>query len=204
VYCEVAHAHGIGADVAQVEKRFRAAFAARSSRPRTNETAERAFWRELVGEVFTPWADEAQADRLFPELWETFAESRRWIPDTALPDLFHELRQRDLRLAILSNWDSRLHRVVAGLGWKNLLDHVLLSSELGAEKPAATVFSKAACILELEPEQILHVGDSWEQDVAGALSAGWSAAWLTPAPQPAPDPRAIILPSLSELTSILA
>lgn len=204
VYAEVGQAHDLPVESAMLEKRFRAAFASRRARPRTNEAAERVFWRELVDEVFAPWAGPAQMDRLFPELWATFAEARRWRPRTEMARCFGALRQRGFKIAILSNWDSRLHRVVDGHGWRDLLDGVFISAELGAEKPAPAVFAKAAATLGFTAPELLHVGDSWEHDIAGALAAGWHAAWLDDSRAAAPDPRALRLRSLEELLERLA
>ena len=116
-----------------------------------------------------------------------------------MPPLFETLRARGLKLAILSNWDSRLHRVVAGLGWRGYLDHVFVSADLGVEKPAPAIFSHAATALGCAPGEILHVGDSIEHDIAGALAAGWHAAWLDHGKPTELDPRALRLRSLTEL-----
>lgn len=203
VYSEIGRAHGLPVEPLQLEQRFRAAFASRCTRERTNETAERAFWCDLVDEVFAPWAGAAQMERLFPDLWEAFAQPGCWRPRTELPPLFGTLRARGLKVAILSNWDSRLHRVVAGHGWVDLLDGVFISAELGAEKPSPAAFATVAATLGVAPHQLLHVGDSWEHDVAGALAAGWHAAWLTALATAAPDPRAFRLRSLEELPGLL-
>jgi HAD superfamily hydrolase (TIGR01509 family) len=53
--------------------------------------------------------------------------------------------------------------------------HVVSSSDLGVAKPAPAIFREAARRLDLPPRQVLHVGDSWELDVVGALAAGCGA-----------------------------
>ena len=50
-----------------------------------------------------------------------------------------------------------------------------MSCELGASKPAPAIFRKTAEQLEAPPDTILHVGDSFEMDVAGARAAGFKA-----------------------------
>ena len=52
---------------------------------------------------------------------------------------------------------------------------VLSSSDCGAAKPDPTIFHEAARRTGLPPSEILHVGDSWELDVEGALRAGFGA-----------------------------
>ncbi|HLP02570.1 MAG TPA: HAD-IA family hydrolase [Opitutaceae bacterium] len=204
VYGEVGRAHGLAATDAELERRFHAAFKARNHLLRSTEPAERAFWRELIGEVFAPWADAATADRLYPDLWEAFAEARRWRPRADMPALLALLRRRGLKLAILSNWDSRLHRVVAGHGWREWLDHVFVSADLGVEKPAHAIFAYAATALGCRPDEILHVGDSWQHDVVGALGAGWHAAWIDRSTTPLADERAHRIARLEQVPELLA
>lgn len=203
IYAEIGRARGLPVEDAEMEHRFQAAFKARHHLLRSTEEAELAFWRSLVGEVYAPWADAPTADRLFPDLWEAFAEAHRWRPCADMPPLFETLRARGLKLAILSNWDSRLHRVVDGLGWRGYLDHVFVSADLGVEKPAPAIFSHAATALGCAPGEILHVGDSIEHDVAGALAAGWHAAWLDHGRADELDPRVLRLKSLTELPKLL-
>ena len=204
VYAEIGRGNGLAVDGAELESRFRRVFKARRLHARTDEVGERRFWRELTGEIFAPWADTTTMDRIFPELWGTFAEARRWRPCADMPPVFAALRARGLRLAILSNWDSRLHSVIGGLGWSHWLDAVLISSELGVEKPSPEIFDKAAAILHATPHELLHVGDSIEHDISGALAAGWSAAWLDHGKPAELDPRALRLKSLAELPGLFA
>ena len=204
VYAEIGHAHGLAVDTDELERRFRRVFKARRLHTRTDEEGERTFWRELIGEVFAPWADAAAVDRLFPELWGTFAEARRWRPRADMPPVFAALRARGIRLAVLSNWDSRLHGVIDGLDWRRWIDAVFISSELGAEKPSPEIFAKAAVTLGAAPHELLHVGDSLEHDIAGALAAGWHAAWLDYGKPVELDPRALRLKSLAELPGLLS
>lgn len=53
--------------------------------------------------------------------------------------------------------------------------HIVTSCELGRKKPDAALFHEAARRLGLEPSAIVHVGDRWELDVAGARAAGCGA-----------------------------
>ena len=204
VYAEIGRAHGLAVEDTELERRFRRVFKARRLHARTDEEGEHRFWRELTGEIFAPWADAATMDRIFPELWGTFAEARRWRPCADMPPLFSALRARGLRLAVLSNWDSRLHGVIDGLDWRRWIDAVFISSELGAEKPSPEIFAKAAVTLGAAPHELLHVGDSLEHDIAGALAAGWHAAWLDYGKPVELDPRALRLKSLAELPGLLS
>lgn len=203
IYAEVARAHGIDAHAHELETRFHVAFRARNHLLRSTEAAEVEFWRELLGEVFAPWADAPRTDRMFPDLWEAFAHAHSWKPTADVPALLARLKARGLQLAILSNWDSRLHRVVDGFGWRRWLDHLFVSADLGVEKPAPAIFAHAAAALGCAPFEILHVGDSWHHDIAGALAAGWHAAWLDTSDTPAADARAHRITRLEQVAELV-
>lgn len=53
---------------------------------------------------------------------------------------------------------------------------IVTSCETGWAKPDPRIFEEAGRRLGLPPSDILHVGDRWELDVAGAVAAGCGAA----------------------------
>ena len=91
-------------------------------------------------------------------------------PD-AIPAL-RELRERDLRLVAVSNWDCSLERVLGRCGLGDLLDGAVSSAVAGARKPDPAIFAPALELAGCDPEEALHVGDTAEEDVAGARAAG--------------------------------
>jgi len=92
-----------------------------------------------------------------------------------------------------------------------LIDDVVSSREVGARKPDK-LFYRAALLragfagVPLAPERAVMVGDSLENDIAGAQAAGLRAIWLAPrrakaAPgAPVPDAR---IRKLAELPAAL-
>lgn len=57
--------------------------------------------------------------------------------------------------------------------------HVVTSCEVGHAKPHGAIFTAAARRLNLDPADILHVGDWWQVDGRGALNAGFGAVLYT-------------------------
>jgi putative hydrolase of the HAD superfamily len=94
----------------------------------------------------------------------------RAYPDA--PPALAELRRRGLRLVCVSNWDVSLPRVLAGVGLAEALDGVVTSAGAGARKPDPAIFELALERAGCEPGQALHVGDTPEEDAAGAAAAG--------------------------------
>jgi putative hydrolase of the HAD superfamily len=92
------------------------------------------------------------------------------FPD-AVPAL-EALRGRGLRLVAVSNWDCSLPRVLDRCGLGELLDGTITSAETGSRKPDPVIFERALELAGCEAAEVLHVGDTAEEDVAGARAAG--------------------------------
>jgi 2-haloalkanoic acid dehalogenase type II len=82
------------------------------------------------------------------------------------------LRDRGLRLIAVSNWDCALPRVLERCGIERMLDGVVTSAEAGARKPDPAIFTAALELAGCEAGEALHVGDTADEDVAGARAAG--------------------------------
>jgi putative hydrolase of the HAD superfamily len=76
------------------------------------------------------------------------------------------------RLVVVSNWDVSLSGVLGGLGLAELVDGIVTSAAAGVRKPAPAIFARALAVAGAGPDDAVHVGDSLEEDVAGARGAG--------------------------------
>jgi putative hydrolase of the HAD superfamily len=83
-----------------------------------------------------------------------------------------ELRGRGKRLIAVSNWDCSLPEVLERCGLGELLDGVVSSAAAGARKPDPAIFEAALELAGCGPDEAIHVGDTPEDDVAGARAAG--------------------------------
>jgi putative hydrolase of the HAD superfamily len=98
--------------------------------------------------------------------------SLRFEPwEDAAPALM-QLRAAGLRLVVVSNWDCSLPEVLDGIGLGPLVDAVVTSAMVGAAKPDARIFEAALELAGCAPGEALHVGDSAEDDLMGAIGAG--------------------------------
>ena len=110
-------------------------------------------------------------------------------------------RSQGLRVVVASNWDVSLHEVLDRLELRPLLDGVVTSAEVGARKPAPAVFARALRLAGASAAEAVHVGDSIEEDVAGARAAGIEPILLSRDGRPAP-PGVRCIASLGELTAL--
>jgi putative hydrolase of the HAD superfamily len=100
----------------------------------------------------------------------------RAYPDSA-PAL-EGLRARGLKVVVVSNWDCSLGEVLDRCGLGDLLDGAVSSAEAGFRKPDPRIFGPALEIAGTVRERAVHVGDTPEEDVAGAEAAGIRAVLI--------------------------
>jgi len=99
---------------------------------------------------------------------------RSHLPQISLyPDVqptFQALRECGVKLGIITDGLHTVQkRKVAALGLQNLVDIIIYTDELGQEywKPHPAAFQKAIVILDMEPTEILYVGNDPVKDFAG-------------------------------------
>jgi putative hydrolase of the HAD superfamily len=103
---------------------------------------------------------------------ETLLASLRFSAFSDAVPALREARGRGRRLVVVSNWDVSLNGVLDGLGIAPLLDGIVTSAAVGVRKPAPAIFARALELAGARPEEAVHVGDSLDDDVAGARAAG--------------------------------
>jgi putative hydrolase of the HAD superfamily len=79
---------------------------------------------------------------------------------------------RDHRLLVVSNWDCSLTDWLGPAGLLEHVDAVVTSAQVGVAKPDRAIFEYALSLAGAGPGEAVHVGDSLENDVAGARAAG--------------------------------
>jgi len=82
------------------------------------------------------------------------------------------LRAAGLRLAVVSNWDRSLHRILRSHGLSDYFEVVVASLEVGVEKPDPLLFETALDRLGLDVSEVVHIGDDPVADLVGAKNAG--------------------------------
>jgi HAD superfamily hydrolase (TIGR01549 family) len=132
--------------------------------------------------------------------------------DDVYPDVvpaLTALRARGLRVVLAGNQPARRTAQLRALDLP--VDDVVVSDELGAEKPDPAFF---AAVLERlgvdDAARVLYVGDRVDNDVLPAMAAGMAMCWLTRGPwgqlQELPDDVEpdLVLEGLGELPELLA
>jgi HAD superfamily hydrolase (TIGR01549 family) len=94
-------------------------------------------------------------------------------------DLLRALRERGMRLGIVTNGLSETHREkIALLQLGEYFDAIFLSDEVGMVKPDPLLFAHACHVLRGAPAAAAMVGDRYDRDIRGAAEAGLYTVWL--------------------------
>jgi putative hydrolase of the HAD superfamily len=182
VYAAVGRRLGSRLDDVEITVRFRMAFRRQEEADyandlRTSEEREFARWRAIVREVLDDVPDE---EACFQELYAHFARPDAWrcVPEAA--EVLETLAARGHVLGIASNFDSRLRGLVESFSALRPVRHLVISSEIGWRKPAASFFVEMCRQAGSPAEQMLYVGDDPVNDYEGARAAGLRTVLLDP------------------------
>ncbi len=128
------------------------------------------------------WLREAGLDASRELALEMLQQMRRENPgivpfEDTVPALI-ELRERGIVVGLVSNLDTTLDRFCPDFDLASHLDFVLVSHEVGFEKPQTQIFEAALKQAEAEASASIMVGDQYHSDIVGAIGAGIKPLWL--------------------------
>jgi len=158
---------------------------------------EAGFWRRFVGAVFARVGGGEMPEPLLAHLVAHFREELHWALYPEVPEVLAALRARQVRLVVVSNWDSSLPSLLERLGIRDSFDDVVVSAVVGVSKPDRGIFDEAIRRAAVAPAAALHVGDSLMDDYHGARAAGLRALLIDRGERRPPDVESIA--SLAEL-----
>ncbi|MBX9680617.1 MAG: HAD family hydrolase [Gemmataceae bacterium] len=181
-YLAIARRFGSKLEPEVVGKRFRQAFGKQEMLDaqagwRVDEPRERRRWLEIVRETLD---DVADPQACFYALFDHFAKPNAWLIDPDIAMLVQRLNERGIPVVVASNFDARLHAVLADHPVRAQLRGVIVSSEIGWRKPAEMFFRKTAEAMNAPIVEVLFVGDDRHNDYDGARAAGMQACLLNP------------------------
>ncbi len=102
----------------------------------------------------------------------------RLFPET-MSTLIH-LKARGYHLGVISNGITiKQYEKLVRLGLHHFFHSVITSQEAGVEKPDIAIFELAMKTMGCKAENSVMIGNSFNDDVLGAIDAGMSAVFLT-------------------------
>lgn len=174
IYREIGKKYGVEYSEGEILNRYRWAYQKPWGRSRLRYVNDgRPFWQFIVSSS-TGCSDS----QYFEELYNYYTTKKAWhLCDPEAEKVFKALRKAGVKVAVVSNFDTRLRPVLKALNCDHWFDAVAVSAEVAAEKPNPMIFLKACELLGVQPEDAVHVGDDRRNDVWGARDAGCDA-WL--------------------------
>lgn len=118
--------------------------------------------------------------------------------------LLRAVRGRGLKTAIVTN--NLVEEQLDKLHYCklfDLLDSLTISEEAGFAKPDIRIFQIALDRLECKPYEAIIIGDSWENDILGARTAGIAGIWYNCYATIMPDKSVPEIRSLEDSNAIL-
>ena len=90
-------------------------------------------------------------------------------------------------------------------GLRDCFAHIVLSEEVGCQKPNPRIFEEALRMNGLAAEDVVMIGDSWNSDIQGAINAGIDQIWIRKSKDPLSEGQSAtyLVQSLSEVMEIL-
>ncbi len=184
LYSNLARTASVTTDAHAVNRAFYQSFAAAErmafpdASPEAIPELEFRWWKRVVSKTFERVGALDRFDDFddfYAGLYGYFETAAPWrLYDDTLAAL-NRWQGMGIELGVISNFDSRLYRVLSVLGLAPYFQSVTISSEVGAAKPSAGIFRAALAKHGCTAHQAWHVGDSESEDYAGAQAVGMRA-----------------------------
>jgi putative hydrolase of the HAD superfamily len=144
----------------------------------TDEDETSAVWVGMYSLLARKLGIHADAECIAARVYDEFGLHSRWRAyDDVMPAL-ERLKNRGMRIGIISNWDRRLASLIDGLGIGRFVDVLVCSADVGLRKPDPRIFELACERAGVTPERSVHVGDHHYADIVGARAVGMTAVLI--------------------------
>lgn len=111
--------------------------------------------------------------------WETNFWEYTVVSDDAI-SVLQELKKK-YKLGVITNGNK--HGQFKKVEFSGLIDYfdcVVVSGDYDVHKPDKLLFDKSIEQLQIEPNEAIYVGDTFSNDIYGAINAGLIPVWIWP------------------------
>ena len=165
-------------------------------------------WREYYINVFREVGVEGDVEKCAEEIYDQYNRPGAW---TLYPDVLPTLRtlhEQEYIIGVISDWSSSLPaEILLPLGVGPYINFMVVSTVQREAKPGFGLYREALSRARVQPEEAVHIGDNYVNDILGARAAGIHGVLLDREGQhlsPLDCPRITTLLALPPLLDSLA
>ena len=135
----------------------------------------RRYFLDLYAHVFDTAGIEGDPLPGLQQYYDRFQDGRYLDVYSDVRPTLEKLRERGVRLGVLSNWSEHLSLVLERHDLDRYFSFLVVSAEAGCEKPDEKIFRMAIQSAETPIDRILYIGDYPEEDILPAERIGLDA-----------------------------
>ena len=176
---KTAQQHGIHVATEQVESALPTAMSRMMQSHRddpniwSSDAKVEQLWREYYVNVFREIGVEGDFDTCAAEIYAQYNRPGAW---TLYPDVLPTLRQlheQGYIIGVISDWSSSLPAgILLPLGVGPYISFMVVSTVQREAKPGSGLYMEALSRAGVQPEEAVHIGDNYINDILGARAAG--------------------------------
>ncbi len=141
--------------------------------PTSLDLAENRRWWFEFYDRFLTLLKAADPDRLLRDrFWLAHCSGQWFLPAVDTIPTLELLQNRGYRMGVISNFDDRLRPILARHDLSRFFEVVVVSWEVGIEKPDSAIFRHALAAAGVTAAESIHVGDHPLADEHGAQAVG--------------------------------
>lgn len=149
-------------------------------------------------------AEQEWSEQIAPEISKHMGEFYK--PESIIPEdvrrTLPKLKEAGYILGVISNRDQPFDEILQEHGIAEFFDFSLAAGEVNSFKPDPGVFEHGLRRVNLQPREVIYVGDNYYADVVGARRAGLQPVLYDPL-NVFPDSDCTTIRSFDELNSLI-
>ena len=150
-----------------------------NSRITNQEACFEVALQKLINHFGLTLNDDLTLNKLLEIYYLEVYSERKVYPEVV--SVLQSFKNMDTRMGIVSNTTNPVfmkEKEMQATGLKTFFEFAIYSSGSPYRKPHPSIFELAMTHLDMNPEEILFVGDNISMDVVGAQGVGMKSAWL--------------------------
>ena len=170
-----------------------------------SDARARSFWAAYYAEALIGGGVDLPREELLSAgnaMYDWYQRPEQWEPYPEVLDALFLAHEHGLTQGVVSDWGTDLVPLLHAHEITLHLDFVIASAAVGVSKPHPDIFRFALERANLQPHEVVYVGDSYVADVLGARSVGITPV-LIDREGKAPRVDCIVVRELTDVLSVI-